>query len=92
MSRINNGTLYTDSDRKPIFWERRPIPLADDDVFYQIEAKYHLQPDLLAHDLYNDTRAEWIILLFNNIENPFVDFTAGKTIRLMTPTRIKRYL
>lgn len=92
MNRINYGTIYTDVDKKIIFWERKNIPIADDDVFYQIEAKYHLQPDLLAHDLYGTTKAEWIILLMNNIENPFVDFVAGKTIRLITPTRTKRFL
>ncbi len=92
MNRITYGTTYIDSNKQTIFWERKNIPLAEDDVFYQIEAKYHLQPDLLAHDLYGTTKAEWILLLMNNIENPFVDFVAGKTIRLITPIRIKRFL
>jgi len=92
MNRINYGTNYKDDANRPVFWERKNIPLADDDVFYQIEAKYHLQPDLLAFDLYGTTKVEWMVLMMNNIENPFVDFIAGTTIRLMTPERMRKYL
>ena len=38
----------------------RAIPASSDDVEYTIAPQYNQRPDLLAHDIYNDTRLWWV--------------------------------
>lgn len=54
------------------------------DVYWQITSTYHLRPDLLAHDLYNDSRLWWVFAARNpnSIQDPLFDFLQGKWIYL----------
>jgi len=47
-----------------------------------IESKYHRRPDLLAHDLYGNSRLWWVFVHYNRnkIKDPIFDFVSGKKI------------
>ena len=49
---------------------------------YVITQKYHRRPDLLAYDLYQDSKFWWIFTLFNRnqLVDPINDFVEGITI------------
>ena len=38
----------------------RPVPRNPDDVEYTIESQYNHRPDLLAFDLYGNTKLWWV--------------------------------
>ena len=50
------------------------------DVYMIISAVYEYRPDLLAHDLYNDSRLWWVFAERNPnrlSKDPYFDFKAG---------------
>lgn len=53
----------------------------------KITAKQDRRPDILAHELYGNAKLWWVFAEFNpdSLNDPIVDFTAGKTI--IVPTR-----
>lgn len=62
----------------------RDIPKNTNDIFFVINQTYHLRPDLLAYDLYNDGNLWWVFAQRNpnTIKDPLFDFVAGKGIYL----------
>ena len=38
----------------------RPVPAESDDFLYTIETQYTHRPDLLAHDLYGNSKLWWV--------------------------------
>jgi len=62
----------------------RPIPKYDDDVFFAINETYNMRPDLLAHDLYEDSELWWVFAMRNpdKLKNPLLDFKTGTSIFL----------
>jgi hypothetical protein len=62
----------------------RPIPAQPDDIVYTIDKAYHLRPDLLAFDLYQDAALWWVFQMRNPnvISDPLGDFTSGTSIRI----------
>ena len=62
----------------------RSIPKDDTDNYWIITQTYHMRPDLLAYDLYNDSRLWWVFAQRNpnRLKDPLFDFTAGKKIYL----------
>ena len=60
----------------------RPIAKRIDDVLYEIDSVYNLRPDMLAHDLYGDSRLWWVFAQRNPnvLKNPLFDFRAGARI------------
>jgi hypothetical protein len=70
-SEISNGYLNVMVDR--------PIPSLEDDAVVKINLTYHLRPDLLAHDLYGDSRLWWVFAQRNpnTLINPLLDFREG---------------
>lgn len=57
----------------------RPIPLNPSDIYYQIPQIYEYRPDLLAYDLYGDSRLWWVFAQRNpnRLKDPYFDFKAG---------------
>lgn len=49
---------------------------------FEITQQYHQRPDLLAYDLYGESRFWWLFVVYNKnqIVNPINDFTRGLTI------------
>jgi hypothetical protein len=62
----------------------RDIPKNPNDIFFVINQTYHLRPDLLAYDLYNDGNLWWVFAQRNPnaLKDPLFDFVAGKGIYL----------
>lgn len=62
----------------------QPIPVANDDVLYEILPAYTYRPDLLAHDLYGKKELWWVFAQRNKdiIKDPVFDFVAGTKIYL----------
>jgi hypothetical protein len=52
------------------------------DVYWQITPVYNLRPDLLAYDLYNDSRLWWVFAQRNpnKLKDPLFDFVQGASI------------
>jgi hypothetical protein len=60
----------------------RPIPLDPSDRYWEITQTYNMRPDLLAYDLYSDSRLWWVFAQRNSnrIKDPVFDFVAGTGI------------
>lgn len=62
----------------------RSVTADSTDIHWQITATYHLRPDLLAHDLYADSRLWWVFAARNPnaLQDPLFDFVQGLYIYL----------
>lgn len=72
----------------------RAIPSTNADVLWVITAAYQYRPDLLAHDLYGDSRLWWVFVQRNPdvINDPLNDFVTGKQIYLPKKETLTRTL
>lgn len=63
----------------------RPIFSDPTDMYWEITPVYNLRPDLLASDLYNDSRLWWVFAQRNpnTIKDPLFDFVQG--IKIYVP-------
>ncbi len=69
----------------------RPIPQNPSDVYMVITQTYQYRPDLLAYDLYNDSRLWWVFAARNPNRlgpDPYFDFKAGVGIYVPTQTTL----
>lgn len=72
----------------------RTIPGDPTDVYWQITTVYNFRPDLLASDLYNDSRLWWVFAQRNpnTLKDPLFDFTTGTRIFIPKLDNIKAAL
>jgi hypothetical protein len=72
----------------------RPIPKQPSDVYWNITTVYEYRPDLLAYDLYNDSRLWWVFSARNpnSLKDPYFDFVTGKGIYLPKLELLKQVL
>lgn len=72
----------------------RPIPKLIDDLSMTINETYHLRPDLLAFDLYEDPNLWWVFAQRNpnQLQDPLFDFVTGTTIYLPQQSTLKTVL
>lgn len=65
-------------------WINRPIPSLGSDVYWMVTPVYEYRPDLLAYDLYNDSRLWWVFAQRNpnKLKDPYFDFVTGVQIYL----------
>lgn len=72
----------------------RPVPSEPDDYAYTIEAHYKHRPDLLAYDVYGDSKLWWVFVQRNMsvLRDPVFDFLPGKVIYLPKKVNLERYL
>jgi len=68
------------------FMMTRPIPKKPSDVYYKIPAVYQYRPDMLAFDLYGDSRLWWVFAVRNpnRLKDPYFDFVTGLGIYIPT--------
>jgi hypothetical protein len=61
------------------FMVNRSVPPDPTDVYWQITPTYDLRPDLLAYDLYNDSKLWWVFAQRNpnKLKDPLFDFVQG---------------
>jgi hypothetical protein len=69
----------------------RPINGSPTDVYWQIAPTYNLRPDLLASDLYGDSRLWWVFAQRNpnTLKDPLFDFVTGVNIFIPTADNLK---
>ena len=62
----------------------RAIPMQPSDIYWEITVAYQYRPDLLAYDLYSDSRLWWVFASRNpnRLKDPYFDFVAGVGIYL----------
>jgi hypothetical protein len=65
-------------------WVDRPIPKLSSDRYWLITSTYNLRPDLLAFDLYANSKLWWVFSSRNPnaLTDPLFDFTTGTGIYL----------
>lgn len=72
----------------------RPIPATADDVLYTVEPQYTHRPDLLAYDLYKNTKLWWVFAQrnMNVIKDPVYDLVAGIQIYIPQGPKLRQSL
>ena len=57
----------------------RDIPINKNDAYFEITSKYENRPDLLANDIYGDSKLWWVFAVRNKsiIKDPIYDLQAG---------------
>lgn len=72
----------------------RAVPAEDDDFLYTIENQYKHRPDLLAHDLYGDSKLWWVFIQRNmeTLSDPVFDFVPGTKIYLPKGSNLRKFL
>lgn len=77
------------------FMVNRTIPSQPSDVLYELPAVYQYRPDLLAFDLYKDSRLWWVFAARNPNRlsfDPYFDFVTGVQFYVPTDTTLKQVL
>jgi hypothetical protein len=77
------------------FMTYRPIPKRPSDVYYKIPLVYQYRPDMLAYDLYGDSRLWWVFSARNPNRlgnDPYFDFVAGLGIYIPTQDSLTQSL
>lgn len=71
--------------------QNRRIPMNSSDQSWTINQVYHLRPDLLAHDLYNESKLWWVFAQRNpnKLKDPLFDFVSGTSIYIPTLSNLK---
>lgn len=72
----------------------RSIPTVPSDIYWTITPTYNLRPDLLAYDLYSDSRLWWVFASRNpnRLKDPMFDFVTGLGIYLPKAEVLKQVL
>lgn len=72
----------------------RDIPNERDDILFEVTATYENRPDLLAYDLYKDSKLWWVFAVRNKrlLKDPVYDLKAGVKIYLPKLSTLKRSL
>jgi hypothetical protein len=68
------------------------IPSYASDVSYTLTGRYTHRPDLLAYDIYGNSKLWWVFAVRNKdvIRDSIFDFVPGKTISIPTKIVIDR--
>jgi hypothetical protein len=75
--------------------DARPIPKFATDALFIVPQVYEYRPDLLAYDLYNDSRLWWVFAARNPNKlgyDPYFDFVAGLGIFIPKLSTLKQVL
>jgi len=72
----------------------RPIPFQPSDIYWEIGQVYEYRPDLLAYDIYADSRLWWVFASRNpnRLKDPYFDFVAGVGIYLPKADLVRQVL
>lgn len=72
----------------------RPISSDMGDQYWEISPTYHLRPDLLAYDLYSDSKLWWVFAQRNpnTLKDPVFDFVEGTKIFIPQITTLQQDL
>lgn len=95
MAKYNNTSPYSNTAQAKgyldvISW--RTVPAEKDDILFTVTSSYKHRPDLLAHDLYQDTGLWWVFAQRNPsvLKDPVFDLEPGVKIYLPKLSAMKR--
>jgi len=77
------------------FMTNRPIPAQPSDVQIILAEVYNLRPDLLAYDLYGDSKLWWVFAVRNPNRlgpDPYFNFVTGIEIYVPTMDTLRQAL
>ena len=92
------GTRYTRGGISDIFdnrvgwWERTTFNEHPTDLFFRIDTKTAMRPDLISNMMYDTPTYAWLVLQFNNIVDINLELVEGVIIKLPTPSRLNTVL
>ena len=97
MTRYTKFSPYYKTPENNLYLELlkiRPVPAEADDFEYVIQSQYRHRPDLLAFDLYGNSKLWWVIVQRNldKIKDPIYDFEPGTKIFLPKKTNLEKFL
>jgi hypothetical protein len=89
MSAYSKTSFYSNTGTWGPFldiWEGKTIPADVTDALYQIDSAYNLRPDMLAHDMYQDSSLWWVFAVRNPdvLIDPLMSFRTGAIIYVPT--------
>ena len=72
----------------------RDLPIEKNDTLFEVTSTYENRPDLLAYDLYQDSKLWWVFAVRNKskLKDPVYDLKAGIKIYLPKLSTIKKVL
>jgi len=70
------------------FYEKVPILEAEDDITFVIPHVFDGRADKISNHFYNSPRYMWVILMRNNIDDPFSELLPGNKIFIPSVTRL----
>jgi hypothetical protein len=81
---IFSREFYITEDNK---YDYSPVPFYtfpanENDKYIVIDKAEQFNPDLIAYNYYGDERLYWVILMANEIFDPFSQLYAGRSIRI----------
>jgi len=76
------------------YFKIRPIPSQPDDFLYTVEPQYNHRPDLLAYDLYSDSKLWWVFAQRNMdvLIDPVYDLIPGTQIYIPQGPQLRSLL
>jgi hypothetical protein len=97
MSNYSSTSPYYNTGYSQFFLDtmvNRAIPKQTDDLLFTINTTYQYRPDLLAHDLYDNSTLWWVFYQRNpnTLTAPPLDFVAGTQIYIPKITTLKTVL
>ena len=97
MAQYDASSPYYQTEYSQFFLDvmiNRPIPKQDDDILFKINLTYQYRPDLLAYDLYDNSRLWWVFYQRNPnaLQAPPLDFKVDTVIYLPKITTLQAVL
>lgn len=91
--RYRRSWVYKDEEERYFIGTLRPIdiPQHPSDKMYIVEYGDVARPDLIAYKHYSDPNLYWVILMINNISDPFEGIFPGMMIRIPSLFRLGEY-
>lgn len=97
MAQYDASSPYYQTEYSQFFLDvmiNRPIPKQDDDILFKINLTYQYRPDLLAYDLYDNSRLWWVFYQRNpnTLQAPPLDFKTDTVIYVPKITTLRNVL
>lgn len=97
MAQYDAASPYYQTEYSQFFLDvmiNRPIPRQDDDILFKINLTYQYRPDLLAYDLYDNSKLWWVFYQRNpnTLQAPPLDFKTDTVIYVPKITTLRNVL
>lgn len=97
MAQYDAASPYYQTEYSQFFLDvmiNRPIPRQDDDILFKINLTYQYRPDLLAFDLYDNSKLWWVFYQRNpnTLQAPPLDFKTDTVIYVPKITTLRNVL